>query len=72
MDVRLRGEPDGIEAARVIRQAVGSSIIFITASRAPETVARIAADHPAGLLFKPIVFAQLRAASRRATADTRS
>ena len=59
MDVRLRGHGDGIDAAIYIHDKVGSRVIFITGSREPETVARIRTDHPAGMLFKPITFAQL-------------
>lgn len=59
MDVRLRGTEDGVDAAIHIHANVGSRVIFITGSREPETVARIQTDHPAGMLFKPITFAQL-------------
>lgn len=66
MDVRLRGPEDGIDAARHIHHTVGSRVIFITGSREPETVARIERDQPAGVLFKPITFEQLRQAVTRA------
>lgn len=62
MDVRLRGETDGVEAARAIHEQVGSKIIFITGSNEPETIARIELNHPAAVLFKPISNRQLQAA----------
>jgi two-component system, response regulator PdtaR len=62
MDVRLRGGTDGVEAAIAIHRRVGSRVIFITGSREPQTVARIKADHPFAILYKPIMFAPLRQA----------
>ncbi|MGQ9368272.1 response regulator [Azospirillum sp. ST 5-10] len=61
MDVRLKGQADGVDAALEIRQTLGPSIIFITGSRDPETVKRIHQDHPAGVLFKPIMPNDLKA-----------
>ena len=62
MDVRLQGDMDGVDAARVIRDTVGSKVIFITGSREPATVARIEQGHPSAVLFKPVSDRQLRAA----------
>ena len=44
MDVRLRGEGDGVDAALAIHASVGSKVIFITGSQEPTTMARIALD----------------------------
>jgi DNA-binding NtrC family response regulator len=65
MDVRLKGRKDGVDAAMRIHDLVGAPVIFITGSREPATVARINADHPADLLFKPVSIRQLRGAVRR-------
>jgi DNA-binding NarL/FixJ family response regulator len=54
MDMRLRGEKDGVDAALAIHASVGSKVIFITGSQEPETLARIALDHPAAILIKPV------------------
>lgn len=62
MDVRLKGPRDGIDAATIIRQAVGASVIFITGSGDSTTIARIERDHPAPVLYKPIRFDQFRTA----------
>lgn len=62
MDVRLKGEGDGVDAAIAIHQLVGAKVIFITGSREPATMARIQEDHPSGVLFKPIYGQQLRTA----------
>ncbi len=61
MDVRLRGEGDGVDAAMHIHQAVGSKVIFITGSREPSTIERIHQDHPYAVMFKPVLERQLRA-----------
>jgi len=55
MDVRLKGEGDGVDAALQIYRTLNAAVIFITGSREPETVARIQQDHPAAILFKPIL-----------------
>ncbi len=60
MDVRLAGEKDGIDAALAIHESVGSKVIFVTGSREPATIERIKLDHPAGVLFKPVMDWQLR------------
>jgi CheY-like chemotaxis protein len=66
MDVRLRGERDGVDAAIVIHEKVGSKIIYVTGSREPSTTARIGLDHPTAVLFKPISERQLQTAVRDA------
>jgi CheY-like chemotaxis protein len=60
MDVRLRGERDGVDAALEIYDTVGSKVIFITGSGEPSMQARINMDHPAATLFKPITDSQLQ------------
>jgi two-component system, response regulator PdtaR len=65
MDVRLRGEGDGVDAAIEIYRTLNAAVIFITGSREPETVARIHEDHPAAILFKPILPVHLREAIER-------
>ncbi|HXI99966.1 MAG TPA: response regulator [Micropepsaceae bacterium] len=61
MDMRLGGDKDGVDAAMVIHDTVGSKVIFITGSRDPATIERINGDHPFALLFKPVSNRQLRA-----------
>lgn len=62
MDMRLQGRKDGVDAALAIHEQLGTKVIFVTGSREPATMARIAMDHPHALLFKPISDHQLRAA----------
>jgi DNA-binding NarL/FixJ family response regulator len=68
MDVRLRGDKDGVDAALAIHATVGSKVIFITGSRESATIDRIYQDHPADVLFKPVSDRQLRWAIGQALA----
>jgi len=68
MDMRLRGDKDGVDAALAIHATVGSKVIFITGSREPTTIDRIYEDHPTDVLFKPVSDRQLRGAIGRALA----
>jgi two-component system, response regulator PdtaR len=69
MDVRLRGERDGVDAALAIHDQVGSKVIFITGSREPATLERIRQDHPSAVLFKPLFGRQLQSAVENALAQ---
>src|SRR5690242_15568384 len=54
MDVRLRGETDGIEAAQILRERFDVPIVFLTAYADDETVSRAKLAEPRGYLVKPI------------------
>jgi two-component system, response regulator PdtaR len=60
MDMRLDGAKDGVDAALVIHEEIGSKVIFITGSQEPSSLARIRTDHPCAILFKPVSSRQLR------------
>lgn len=66
MDVRLRGERDGVDAAISIRQSVGSKIVFVTGSKEPQTITRMQLGTPSAILFKPVSDRQLHTAIREA------
>ncbi|MGA2044796.1 MAG: response regulator [Roseiarcus sp.] len=66
MDVRLRGDMDGIDAALAIHESLDSKVIFITGSREPATIARIQRDNPTAVLFKPVSSRQFQSAVRDA------
>jgi DNA-binding NarL/FixJ family response regulator len=69
MDMRLRGEKDGVDAALAIHEKVGSRVIFITGSREPATIDRIKLDHPWAVLFKPVSNRQLQTTIEAAMRD---
>jgi DNA-binding NarL/FixJ family response regulator len=53
MDIRLAGDMDGIEAARIIRKESKCRIIYLTAQTDPETVRRAEETNPVGVIAKP-------------------
>ncbi len=60
MDIRLEGEMDGIEAARLIRDAQRIPIVFLTAYANDEVVQRASLTEPFGYLLKPFEEPQMR------------
>lgn len=61
MDVYLKGEMDGIEAAEMIQGEHGIPVIYLTAYSDDSTLARILETEPYGYLLKPFSTEQLRA-----------
>ena len=53
MDIRLRGQKDGIEAAREIRQKVDLPIVYVTAYSDQVTVERVKHTDHDGFILKP-------------------
>ena len=65
MDINLRGEKDGIQAAVEIRD-LGIPVVFLTAHGDPATVERAQAAEPYGYLIKPFDESELEDAIRDA------
>src|SRR6186997_1776431 len=61
MDVRLRGEMDGIHAAQIIRDQFNLPVVFLTAYADEETILRATKTTPYGYLVKPFNERELRA-----------
>jgi CheY-like chemotaxis protein len=53
MDIMLKGEMDGIEAARAIKEKLGIPILYLTAYTDDETLERAKTTEPAGYISKP-------------------
>jgi CheY-like chemotaxis protein len=66
MDMRLKGELDGVDASLVIHETVGSKIIFVTGSQEADALARINTDHPYAILHKPLFGQKLQTAVKEA------
>jgi len=62
MDVVIKGDRDGIEAARPIQNELGIPVIFLTAFSDTQTVDRATQVGPFGYLNKPFQIRELRAA----------
>jgi CheY-like chemotaxis protein len=69
MDIRLKGDLDGIEAAKRIRQKSSVPIIYLTASADLNTVRRAEQEAPAPFLLKPFDIQELRALIEKALAS---
>jgi PAS domain S-box-containing protein len=53
MDIRLKGDMDGIQAAESIRAHYGTPVVYLTAYADAETLERAKATEPYGYLLKP-------------------
>jgi len=53
MDIHLKGEMDGIEAAERIKASLGTPVIYITAYSDETTLARAKVTEPFGYILKP-------------------
>lgn len=62
MDIRIRGDRDGIETAAMLRERFLVPVLFLTAHADDATVARAKATTPHGYLLKPVRAAELRSA----------
>jgi CheY-like chemotaxis protein len=70
MDVNLKGEMDGIEAARRIRQRLGIRTAFLSGYPAEEIMANIGDVDPIACFAKPLEYDQLEAALRHFFLET--
>src|SRR5262245_8473768 len=62
MDIRLRGERDGLDAAREIAERCPAPIIFVTGSSERDMLEKIDKAGAAGVLIKPVLPARLKTA----------
>lgn len=72
MDIRLKGEKDGIYAASELHQRFGIRCLFVSANADDGTKERAAASNPIGWLPKPFSAPQLLQAVEAAKAMLRS
>ena len=62
MDIKLQGEMDGINAARVIREGADAPVVFLTSHSDSSTLSRASAVRPSGYVVKPFAERDLRVA----------
>ena len=62
MDIRIRGQRDGIETAGLLRERFNVPIVYLTAHADDATLKRAKQTEPYGYLMKPVKAADLRSA----------
>jgi len=62
MDIKIRGELDGVETARLIHDRYFTPVVLLTAFADDETVARAKITQPFGYILKPFEERELRTA----------
>lgn len=62
MDIQLRGEMDGVEAAKQIRSRLDLPVVFLTAYADDDTLRRAKISEPFGYLLKPVRDRELQSA----------
>src|SRR5688572_2692269 len=62
MDIRIKGDLDGIETAQILRHKFDVPVVYLTAYADEETVARAKVTEPFGYLLKPVKEGELRSA----------
>ncbi len=62
MDIRIKGEVDGIEVARILRENFGIPVVFLTAHADGATLERAKKTQPYAYLLKPVKVPELRSA----------
>jgi PAS domain S-box-containing protein len=61
MDIRIKGEMDGTETARILRERFNIPVIYLTAHADSATVSRAKLAEPLGYITKPFQEAELHA-----------
>jgi PAS domain S-box-containing protein len=64
MDIRLKGDMDGIATAQTLKTELEMPVIYITAHADQETIDRATHTEPFGYILKPIRDSELRSAVR--------
>lgn len=62
MDIRIKGERDGIETAQLLTSRFDVALVYLTAHADDVTIARATATEPHGYLLKPVRAGALRSA----------
>ena len=67
MDIRLKGEMDGVATAEVLRSELQTPVVYLTAHADHETLERAKITEPLGYILKPISDGALRSVMQTST-----
>jgi PAS domain S-box-containing protein len=59
MDIHLKGEMDGVQAASIVRRRYALPVIYLTAHSDNATLARARATEPSGFILKPLTNSEI-------------
>jgi len=62
MDIRIKGQRDGVEAAEILRAQFDVPVVYLTAHADDATIERAMLTGPYGYLLKPVKAAELKSA----------
>lgn len=62
VDIKLRGEMDGVDVAQALGSVWATRIIFMTAYAIPEVMQRALSTHPPTYILKPFTIQDVRSA----------
>lgn len=62
MDIRIKGDLDGIATARILHDELQTPVVYLTAHADQETVDRATVTEPLGYIVKPVTDGDLRSA----------
>jgi DNA-binding NtrC family response regulator len=72
MDIRIQGDLDGTETARVLRERFDTPVVFLTAHSDEETLSRAKVAEPLGYIVKPFQESELHATVEMALHKSRA
>ena len=70
MDIRIKGEMDGAETARILRERFDIPVVYLTAHADRETLERAKQSRPLGYIVKPFHESELHASVEIALIQT--
>ena len=71
MDIKLKGDMDGVEAAEQIRASLDIPVVYLTAYADEDTLRRAKITEPSGYILKPFELRELHIAIEVALTSTR-
>ncbi|EIM77154.1 LytTR family two component transcriptional regulator [Nitritalea halalkaliphila LW7] len=72
MDIKLKGDKDGIELGEMIKNMVDAPLVYVTSYSDPSIIERAKRVHPAGFIVKPFTTNDIHAITEIAMFNSRN